>query len=443
MTSLRRRLIFAIVGVSFGSATLVGAPFYRWSSQSLDDTRVAGLVGNAEMAGIGLPIAEILRGAPEKADAWRQELADIRREVGLTDVWVVDRAGHVVLTSSGRALTDLDADALARVWAGDPTWTPVYHGAVGGEVQTAYAPIDVDDDGEEDAAVGVEGRSDTAHRLAELQRWFALGALGLAVCLITGATIAAQAITAPLDRLVRAAQAVGAGATPDPVHPSDTTEIEALRRAFFEMAARVQQRERWLRSLAGAVAHEIRNPVNGARLHTGLLRRELAVAPPSTRQRLAVVEHELDQLEQTVASFVAFAREGTVVRRPVRLRDWLDTVTDASVQADDVEVDIDPILLGRAVANLVHNAEQAGGAAQVEARLHHDALTIDVRDDGPGFRAEVLAHVFEPFNTDRPEGTGLGLAVVAAIAAAHGGTATVTRPGPGGTEVRLVIPAGR
>jgi two-component system sensor histidine kinase TctE len=107
-------------------------------------------------------------------------------------------------------------------------------------------------------------------------------------------------------------------------------------------------------------------------------------------------------------------------------------------------VPVDPLLLGRAVGNVVRNARQAGGEpVRIRATIAGDSLRIEVEDSGPGFPGDLLPHAFEPFVSGRPGGSGIGLAIVAAVAAAHGGRAEVVRSGPGGTVVALEIPLGQ
>ena len=76
----------------------------------------------------------------------------------------------------------------------------------------------------------------------------------------------------------------------------------------------------------------------------------------------------------------------------------------------------------------------------MRAEIGSRGLQIRVSDDGRGFPPDLVACAFEPFATGRPDGTGLGLAVVDAIVRAHGGEVVITRPGPGGTEVVIDLP---
>jgi len=112
-----------------------------------------------------------------------------------------------------------------------------------------------------------------------------------------------------------------------------------------------------------------------------------------------------------------------------------------------VVVQGDEAHLRQAIANLVSNALRhtpAGSALQVSARRDGDWAEVAVRDHGPGLDPEALTHVFDRFwQADRSRtgsGAGLGLAIVAGIAAEHGGTADARNAPDGGAEFTLRLP---
>jgi signal transduction histidine kinase len=104
---------------------------------------------------------------------------------------------------------------------------------------------------------------------------------------------------------------------------------------------------------------------------------------------------------------------------------------------------LDPEQLRRAVDNLVLNAIRhagAGGHVTVTARnAQQGQLVIEVADDGPGVPQDQRLRIFEPFVSDSAAGSGLGLAVVREVAAAHGGQAYVA-DNPSGAHFRIEIP---
>ena len=105
----------------------------------------------------------------------------------------------------------------------------------------------------------------------------------------------------------------------------------------------------------------------------------------------------------------------------------------------------DAARLRQALANLVANAVRygaPGGSIEIGVERTAQGAVIRVRDDGPGIAAELLPRVFERFVRDPGSaGSGLGLPIVADIAAAHGGSASAASPPGQGTTVTLVLPA--
>lgn len=104
------------------------------------------------------------------------------------------------------------------------------------------------------------------------------------------------------------------------------------------------------------------------------------------------------------------------------------TTLRVSVTDDELNVAANKDALKGALLNLVTNADQAGnGRANILLHGHSfgGSIHLCVSDDGPGVPEDIRAQLFEPFFTTRPQGTGLGLSVVKAVAAAHNGDVSV------------------
>jgi signal transduction histidine kinase len=117
------------------------------------------------------------------------------------------------------------------------------------------------------------------------------------------------------------------------------------------------------------------------------------------------------------------------------------------VAAPDERVELDPVRLRQAVQNLLDNAIRHGGGPGpivLSGRRDGGAVRITVEDGGRGFPAAVLGRAFEPFASspvtpDGRVGAGLGLAIVSAVAEAHGGHVSAANPPTGGARVELVV----
>jgi two-component system, NtrC family, sensor histidine kinase HydH len=210
------------------------------------------------------------------------------------------------------------------------------------------------------------------------------------------------------------------------------------------------------RLLAG-VAHEVRNPLAAIRSTAQLFQR----LPPSSRDpaRLDPIVQNVDRLNALVSRLLFFVRSGHEERRPVDLNAIVqETLTLLRAQADsqcvalqtDLSSDL-PRLLGSAqalqqvVLNLMTNALQAmpeGGTLLCRTRRLSDPPSVElwIADRGAGIPAEALPHLFEPFHTTRPEGTGLGLALCREIVQQHGGRIELDHLDGWGAVFRVMLP---
>jgi PAS domain S-box-containing protein len=207
-------------------------------------------------------------------------------------------------------------------------------------------------------------------------------------------------------------------------------------------------------TVSAGLAHEIRNPLNGAALALELLERRLAKTLDDTRAEplrapLGVVRTQLDRLSALVTEFLQLARPPKLEPQDVDLVAIARSVIDgetAAAQARDctielvgdgpVVVEVDPARVEQVVAALVRNAIESAQQSIVMTVMPDGAgASIRVRDDGPGIPAQNLARIFEPFFSTKPGSTGLGMAIVHSIIERHGGTIVVTCDG--GTEVAV------
>jgi signal transduction histidine kinase len=210
------------------------------------------------------------------------------------------------------------------------------------------------------------------------------------------------------------------------------------------------------RLLAG-VAHEVRNPLAGIRSTVQLWQRlpDQAQTPAS----LDAVLQAVDRLNALVGRLLYFARTGWEEPRPIDLnavvRETVELVrAQAEVQGVSIETDLvetlprlagSPQALQQVVLNLAGNALQAmpkGGRLVLQTRALDGTPRAELRiaDTGLGVSAEVRPHLFEPFYTTRPEGTGLGLALCREIVRQHGGDIELEVGNSSGAVFRVWLP---
>ena len=216
--------------------------------------------------------------------------------------------------------------------------------------------------------------------------------------------------------------------------------------------AREGHRPASLGTLAGGLAHEIKNPLSTMTITLGLLREDLESGSGDRERalrRVKVLEREVARLEEILAGFLQYAGRHRLEKRPTDLNrvvaEVLEFVTPAALEKR-IEVrhhlspEVPPLALDRdrvkqALLNLVINAQQAmagRGEILVQTSVAGGAVRVDVTDTGPGIPPEIQPRVFEAYFSSKKTGTGLGLSTARRIVEEHGGFLEFyTAPGKG------------
>lgn len=233
---------------------------------------------------------------------------------------------------------------------------------------------------------------------------------------------------------------------------SDVTE-ESTARHRNQQQARLAS----IGTLAAGLAHEIRNPLNGAQLHVSFLARALAKSENADAlEAVQVIDDEIKRLARLVTEFLDFARPRPLTRAATSLRAIVDRATvlvadrarAASVTllrdlpTADIVFSADGGKVEQVLLNLLQNGIEAigdrGGTITIRARREPHHVIVEVEDDGPGISGEG-APIFDAFFSTKAEGTGLGLAIVHRMVTDHGGAVDVESR-PGRTRFRITLP---
>ncbi|SDF94604.1 Signal transduction histidine kinase [Klenkia brasiliensis] len=276
-----------------------------------------------------------------------------------------------------------------------------------------------------------------------------------------GAWVVAGRILRPVRDVAETAQGITetdlSGRIEVPDGPGD--ELADLARSVNAMLDRVETGVAAQRRFLDDAGHELRTPITIVRGHLEVLD---PTDPADVRDTVALVDDELDRMNRIVGELLLLARAeqpafvrphavdvaaltAEVGRKVARLgdRDW---VVEETAELDAV---LDPQRVTQAVVALADNAVHVtapGDRVVLGSRLVGDELRFRVTDSGPGIDPDDRTRLFErfargPAGRGRSEGAGLGLAIVAAIAAAHGGRVELdSAPGRGATFT-LVLPA--
>ena len=227
--------------------------------------------------------------------------------------------------------------------------------------------------------------------------------------------------------------------------------------------ARVQQRLAAVGEMAAGIAHEIRNPLASMSGSIQILRQELPLTTEQS-QLMDIVLRESDRLNDTIRSFLAYARPQRLSTARMDVRQ-IATDTARLLQnnaelseAHQIEVDVpeDPVWyvadenqIRQVVWNLATNGVRAmpnGGTLRLSVLSHEEdagsrgEVVIRVEDQGVGIAAEELDGIFQPFRGAFERGTGLGLSIVHRIVSDYGGEVKVTSQRGKGTRVDVRLP---
>ncbi len=438
--TLGLRLALAFLAVALAAVALLAGLTAAFAAADVADLAAQQ---RAELAG-AIAVAARAAYAPASGTWSADDLApvlDLAANTG-TAVQIRDQAGQVVASSPDFAAATGPQSSRPVAVRGQPVGTAVLRSTGSG--------------------------LNAADRVLETALLRAiLGAAGLAalLALLTGLAVARR-ITRPVTRLIAATRAMAAGDRAARVGEIRAPgELRELAAAFDQMAAALDRQEQIRRNLVADVAHELRTPIAVLQAgHEALLD---GVAEP-TPAELGSLRDEVLRLARMVGDLQTLAAADAAALNLARQRCDLAGLAAAAAdslarrfEAAGITLDrrlaassvlADPHWLHQLITNLLTNALKftpAGGQVTISTGRTGAEALLQVTDTGTGIPAADLPRIFDRFWRGRQaaqvSGSGIGLAVAAEVAQAHGGrlTARSQTEGSGhGTEMILTLPAG-
>jgi signal transduction histidine kinase len=253
-------------------------------------------------------------------------------------------------------------------------------------------------------------------------------------------------IARPVRAFAQAASRVRDGQQKFPVPVIGPNETRVAAVALNEMQSRIAAFTRERTTLVGAIAHDLRTPLN-------TLRFRIAGAPDAIR---AGAESDISQLDRLISSILDYVEnDGKVLAiETIDLTSLLQSLVhdnsdlgrDIAITAVEARVEGDVVMLRRLFANLIDNAFKFAAKVSVSLTCDEASARVEILDNGPGMPPADLERAFEPFfrversrNRDTG-GIGLGLSIARSIAEAHAGTLTIENAAQGGLLARVDLP---
>jgi two-component system, OmpR family, sensor histidine kinase BaeS len=434
--ALARRLAVAFILIDLFTVVIIAVPAVILGNRDINrlvQDRQSGLTESLRASAIGA----YNTGAPGWSDVDLQPALEVAASTG-ANAAILDDKGSVVASSivGKRGLSNASRSPI--MLDGKPI----------GTLAVQFTP---------------RGLVASAHQLRTSLLTAAFVATGLATLIsVVVAIYVARRSTRPITKLTDAARAMGAGDRETRVGELDAAsrELSELAVAFDGLADALVAQENLRRDLVSDVAHELRTPVAILQANCEAL---LDGIVPRSPEQIASLHEEVVRLAARVDDLQSLARADAAALQLTPMRCDLAVLVGLALDSmrpriatagltltsrlEPVVIEGDAARLHQMITNVLTNAEKftpAGGRIDVELASRSGQASLRIADTGVGISAEDQAHVFERFwrgaNGETIAGSGVGLAVVATLVEAHGGSVVIDSQVGVGTSVSLTFP---
>lgn len=239
--------------------------------------------------------------------------------------------------------------------------------------------------------------------------------------------------------------------------------LDISDKALLEKKLRNIESDAVIGKLAASMAHEIRNPLSSLVSSINLLHKDadMGLSRIDKKKLIDVINKESNRLSTILEDFLKYGRKRKMKLELCDVNQMLDEIIDIAKYRKDVQnrvyfskstngtlamIHADKEMLKQAFWNLIVNsmdAIKAEGSINVTISEKNGFLKVLIRDSGRGIPAKLRDHIFEPFQTAKKDGTGLGLTIASKMIAMHLGTIDVTESSKKGTTFLIKLPVSR
>ncbi len=448
------RILLLVVTLLLVVMTSLSVPLYWYTRSALEDELDMHLLTTLELVAVNLKteLIALLVTEPELRSVKQAVEANLNEQVvsRIEALAIYNKEGFR-LAYTGRLPQDQARMLLSFSKTGQGKVSEIYQTPDGGYLKAALLSITLKK-GESIFLViwGGAGFMSVIDQMLGSLLWITLLALVAGVGL---AIIFSRSLIRPVTKLTGYTAAIRHNIYSKPQDLGRRDEFGVLNSALMEMHREIQENEQRNKELLSGIAHEIKNPLGGIEIYTGLLEEELK-DNPEHREYLNKIMTELQNLKRIILEYLDYARPPKSNIKPQKI----DTiVTDAArLLAPEMEqknirfklegtgtISGDESKLRRVLVNLLKNSLEAmaeGGIIRITIDDRDSDLVMKISDDGEGIDPELQERIFQPHFSTRDRGYGLGLAIVRNIIDEMHGTIVVKSVVGQGTDFVLTFP---
>jgi len=455
-----------VLGVLVVSMSLLSIPLYWYSRAALEDelgdqlkriNRIIALSLDKELVGL-LAVEPGLTSVRQQVESALSELA----VPGIEGLTLYKPDGTILAEDKRLKRNKLELapslpDLLALKNDTDPVVSEIYELDQGRYVKAAAIPIQTSLESQVILVVWAGANYMTViDQMAGSLLWIIMASFIIAIAMTL---VFSRSLIRPVRALSGYAESIQTNINSQPVDLGRSDEFGDLNNSLMEMHREIQKQEESARQLLAGIAHEIKNPLGGMEIYSGLLSQELGQLPPDAkfeeyRSYLEKITSELNHLKRIVQEYLDYARP---------LKNVIETLTINDIYSDimkilqpelgvhdqtinlkgDAQLQADRTKLQRVFLNLIQNGLEASGESgviDIHVQDSRDELIVDFKDTGTGIPEADHNRIFEPYFSTRDRGFGLGLSIVRSIMNELGGIIVVQSSDSEGTVFRMKLP---